>query len=164
MTAGEFCTRQVITIHGDDTLVEAAQRIRKHHVGTLIVVDEKDGQRMPVGLLTDRDLVVCVLTESRQHPEGLQVDQVMSRHPITAREDDDLLAALNKMRNFGVRRLPIVNDKGGLEGILTFDDLIELVAEEVSSLSSPATSGAQTRVGGQALTSGWRRRFTAFSE
>ena len=136
MTAGEFCTRQVVTIHREDTLVEAAQRIRKHHVGTLVVVEEKDGQRMPVGLLTDRDLVVCVLTEGREHVEGLVVDGVMSRHPITAREDDDLLTALNQMRNFGVRRLPIVNDKGGLEGILTFDDLIELVAEELSSLSS----------------------------
>ena len=69
------------------------------------------------------------------------VDDVMSRHPITAREDDDLLAALNKMRNFGVRRLPIVNDKGGLEGILTFDDLIELVAEQLSSLSNLVSRG-----------------------
>ena len=136
MTAGEFCTRQVATIHREDTLVEAAQRIRKHHVGTLVVVEEKDGQRIPVGLVTDRDLVVCVLAESREHVGGLRVDGVMSRHPITAREDDDLLAALNQMRNFSVRSLPIVNDKGGLEGILTFDDLIELIAEELSSLSS----------------------------
>jgi CBS domain-containing protein len=136
VTAGEFCTRQVVTIHREDTLVEAAQRIRKHHVGMLVVVDEKDGQRMPVGLVTDRDLVVCVLAESRGHVEGLVVDDVMTRHPITAREDVELLTALNQMRNFGVRRLPIVNDKGGLEGILTFDDLIELVAEELSSLSS----------------------------
>jgi CBS domain-containing protein len=136
MTAGEFCTRQVVTIHREDTLVEAAQRIRKHHVGTLVVVDEKDGQQMPVGLVTDRDLVVCGLAQSREHVEGLVVDNMMSRHPITARENDDLLTALNQMRNFGVRRLPIVNDKGGLEGILTFDDLIELVAEELSGLSS----------------------------
>lgn len=138
MTAGEFCTRQVVTIHREDTLVEAAQRMRKHHVGTLVVVDEdeKDGQRTPVGVVTDRDLVVCVFTGSRANVERLVVDDVMSRHPFTVGEEEDLLAALNKMRNFGVRRLPIVNDKGGLEGILTFDDLIELVAEEVSTLSS----------------------------
>jgi CBS domain-containing protein len=143
MTAGEFCTRQVVTIHREDTLVEAAQRMRKHHVGTLVVVDEdeKDGQRTPVGVVTDRDLVVCVLTGSRANVERLVVDDVMSRHPFTVGEEEDLLAALNKMRNFGVRRLPIVNDKGGLEGILTFDDLIELVAEQLSSLSNLVSRG-----------------------
>jgi CBS domain-containing protein len=143
MTAGEFCTRQVVTIHREDTLVEAAQRMRKHHVGTLVVVDEdeKDGQRTPVGVVTDRDLVVCVLTGSRANVERLVVDDVMSRHPFTVGEEEDLLAALNKMRNFGVRRLPIVNDRGGLEGILTFDDLIELVAEQLSSLSNLVSRG-----------------------
>ena len=89
MTAGEFCTRQVITIHGDDTLVEAAQRIRKHHVGTLIVVDEKDGQRMPVGLLTDRDLVGFVRPQRADSTSRVSlVDQVMSRGIRSAREDD----------------------------------------------------------------------------
>jgi CBS domain-containing protein len=136
MTAGEFSTRQVVTIHRNDTLVEAAQRIRKHHVGTLVVVDEKDGERIPVGMLTDRDLVVCVLTEGRERTDGLVVSDVMTEHPVTAKEDDELLDALNQMRNSGVRRLPIVNAKGGVVGILTFDDLIELLANELSNLSS----------------------------
>jgi CBS domain-containing protein len=136
MTAGEFCTRKVITIHRDDTLVEAAQRIRKHHVGTLIVVDEKDGQRIPVGMLTDRDLVLSVLTERREHTDGLVVGDVMTDHPITGKEDEELFDALNRMRNSGVRRLPVVNGEGSVVGILTFDDLIELLADELSSLSS----------------------------
>ena len=82
MTAGEFCTRQVVTIHREDTLVEAAQRMRKHHVGTLVVVDEdeKDGQRTPVGVVTDRDLVVRAHRESskRRAPGGRRRDEQAS--------------------------------------------------------------------------------------
>lgn len=136
MTAGEFCNRQVVIARRDERLPEAARRIRDFHVGTLIVVDEQDGRRIPVGVLTDRDLVVSVLTGDGRDVDALVVGDVMTGEPVTAREDENLLDALKKMRSFGVRRLPIVNDRGGLEGILTFDDLIDLVAEELSDLTT----------------------------
>lgn len=136
MTVGEFCNRQVVIAHRDESVPEAARRIRDFHVGTIIVVDEQDGRRMPVGVLTDRDLVVSVLAGDRRDIDALKVGDVMTMGLVTAQEHESLLDALKKMRSFGVRRLPILNDAGGLEGILTFDDLIDLVAEELSDLTN----------------------------
>jgi CBS domain-containing protein len=135
MTVGELCNRQVVVARSDERLVEAARRIREFHVGTLVVVDEQDGRRIPVGIVTDRDFVVRVLAEDGRDAGTLVVGDVMSEPLVTAREQEGLLEALKRMRSFGVRRLPIVNDRGGLEGILTFDDLVDLVAEELSDLS-----------------------------
>ena len=135
MTVGEFCNRQVVIAREDESLMEAARRIRDFHVGTLIVVDQQDGRRIPVGVLTDRDLVVRVLAEGERDVGALVVGNVMTRELVTAREQEDLFEALKKMRSFGIRRLPVVNANGGLEGILAFDDLVELVAEELSDLS-----------------------------
>jgi CBS domain-containing protein len=136
MTAGEFCNRQVVIARRDERVAEAARRIRDFHVGTLIVIDEQDGLRIPVGILTDRDLVVRVLTADGHDIDALVIDNVMTRTLVTVPEYDSLFDALKKMRSFGVRRLPVVNEHGGLEGLLTFDDLIDVVAEELSDLSA----------------------------
>jgi CBS domain-containing protein len=136
MTVGEFCSRQVVFARRDEHVTEAARRMRDLHVGTLVVVDEHDGRRIPVGVVTDRDLVVRVLSEGVRDADALAVDKVMTTEPVTAREDDNLWDVVKKMRAFGIRRLPVVNDMGGLEGILSFDDLIDSVAEELSDLSS----------------------------
>jgi CBS domain-containing protein len=120
----------------DEHVTVAAQRMRDLHVGTLVVVDEQDGRRIPVGLVTDRDLVVRVLSDSARDVDALVLANVMTSEPVTAREEDNLWDVIKKMRSFGIRRLPVVNDRGGLEGILSFDDLIDLVAEELSDLST----------------------------
>ncbi len=136
MTVGELCNRQVVIANRSDSLVEAAQRIRDFHVGTLVVVDEQNGRRVPVGVVTDRDLVVSVLAANLRDLGALNVGDVMTTELVTAHERDNLFDALKKMRSFGVRRLPVVNDNGGLEGILTFDDVVDVVAEELSDLST----------------------------
>jgi CBS domain-containing protein len=109
--------------------------MRDLHVGTLVVVDDQDGRRIPVGLVTDRDLVVRVLSDGARDIDALILADVMTSEPVTAREEDNLRDVIKKMRSFGIRRLPVVNDRGGLEGILSFDDLIDFVAEELSDLS-----------------------------
>jgi CBS domain-containing protein len=139
MTVGEFCNRQVVIAGRDESLAEAARRIRDLHVGTLIVVDEQEGRRVPVGILTDRDIVVSVLAGDGHDVDALLVGDVMVTDLVTAEEQESLLDALKRMRSFGVRRLPVVNRNGGLEGIVTFDDLVELVAEELSDLTSLVT-------------------------
>lgn len=136
MTAGEFCNRQVVIVRRDEHVNVAAQRMRDLHVGTLVVVDEQDGQRIPVGVVTDRDLVVRALCDGAQDVGALVVADVMTSEPVTAREQDDLWDVIKRMRSFGIRRLPVVNDQGRLEGILSFDDLVDLVAEQLSDLST----------------------------
>ena len=136
MTVGEFCNRQVVFARRQENIAEAARRMRDFHVGTLVVIDDQDGPRLPVGVLTDRDLVVRVLAQDGPAAGAPAIGDVMPSKRVTAQEGDDLVDALKKMRSFGVRRLPVVNERGGLEGILAFDDLVEFVADELSDLSS----------------------------
>jgi CBS domain-containing protein len=136
MTVGEFCNRQVVFARRQESIAEAARRMRDLHVGTLVVIDDQEGCRLPVGVLTDRELVMRVLAQDGPVGEARVVGDVMSSKLLTAVESDDLVGALKRKRSFGVRRLPVVNERGGLEGILAFDDLVEFVAEELSDLSS----------------------------
>jgi CBS domain-containing protein len=135
MTVGEFCNRQVVIARRDDRLADAARRVRDLHVGALVVVDEDRGRCTPVGILTDRDMVIRALTDDAADVARLHVGDLMTTKIVTARESEDLTDALKRMRSFGIRRLPVVNDSGGLEGILSFDDLVDLVADELSELT-----------------------------
>lgn len=136
MTVGQFCNRQVVIARREEHVCDAAGRMRDLHVGTLVVVDEHAGRRVPVGVVTDRDLVIRVLCHGARDVDALILDNVMTPEPVTAREEESLWDVIKKMRSFGVRRLPVVDEQGFLEGILTLDDLIDVVAEELSELNS----------------------------
>jgi CBS domain-containing protein len=89
-------------------------------------------------MLTDRDIVVEVLAEDVD-PQSVAVGDIMSASLITAREEDELLDVVARMRNYGVRRMPVVNAQGGLEGILAVDDILELLAEQINGLAGLVT-------------------------
>jgi CBS domain-containing protein len=134
MGVGEVCNREVVFIGRDATLQEAAVLMREHHVGDLVVVEERGGRRLPVGILTDRDLVIEVIAKGIP-PTQLTTGDVMSFELVTAREQDRLFDTLRRMRERGVRRVPVVDSDGALAGILTVDDVIELLADELGELS-----------------------------
>jgi CBS domain-containing protein len=135
-TAGEFCNRRVSVARSGETLREIAARMRGEHVGSVVVVDELDGQLYPIGLLTDRDIVVAVLASSdRRHIEGITVGDVMSTEPVTAREEEDVEEVLEIMQSAGLRRVPIVSETGALAGIIAFDDIVEYVAAQIGGLA-----------------------------
>lgn len=134
MAVGEICNREVVVTEKGLSVVDAAQLMRKHHVGDLVVVEEKDGSRRPVGVVTDRDIVVEVVAAG-VNPEALTVGDIMSPEVATVREGEGLFEALRYMRDKGVRRMPVVDREGALAGILTLDDLLELLAEEMAELA-----------------------------
>lgn len=134
MTAGEVCNRQVVIGKPTASLLEAARLMKSHHVGDLVVVNDTAGQRIPVGIVTDRDIALCVADRWRDLEE-LKVSDVMSSRIVTSPEDSSLYDAVKRMQSHGVRRLPIVNATGGLEGILTFDDIVSLLSEELADLA-----------------------------
>jgi len=134
MNIGEICTVQTITCARDETVQGAALLMRKHHVGDLIVVDQLDGQPVPVGIVTDRDIVVSVVALGLD-PDSLQVGDIMSDDLLTCGEDDDVYATIEHMRLRGIRRVPVVNRAGGLTGLVSADDLLEFLAEEMGDLS-----------------------------
>lgn len=136
VTAGEFCNRTVYIARAGDSLLEAAQRMRDEHVGSLVVVEDVEGGRRPVGMITDRDLLVRVLSDDPARLGSARVGDVMTRDPIRAWEDDSLLDVLKRMRSYGIRRIPVVDASELLAGIITFDDLVEQVADEVRDLAT----------------------------
>jgi CBS domain-containing protein len=132
MNVGELCNREVVFASRDMGLVEAARLMREHHVGSLVVVDERQSERVPVGMITDRDIVVAAVAKNVD-PSTLSVGDVMSAGALVVREQDDIADALRVMREKGVRRMPVVNRGGALVGILAIDDVLELVAEEMDA-------------------------------
>lgn len=130
MSVGEICNREVVIVSRETTAMEAAQLMRQQHVGDVIVVNDLKNGRIPVGIVTDRDLVVELMSQGLE-PEAVTVGDIMSSELLTVKETDDMFAAIDAMRTRGVRRLPVVNAVGGLVGILTLDDLLDVMAEDL---------------------------------
>jgi CBS domain-containing protein len=107
--------------------------MREFHVGDLVVVEERQGLRRPVGIVSDRDLVIEVLAEGVAL-DAVAVGDVMSRDLLTISAQDELFGTVRRMREQGVRRVPVVGGEGELLGILAFDDLIDLFAEQLNDL------------------------------
>jgi len=129
MSAGRICSRDVDTANYDENVLDAARRMRDRQVGTVVVVDEM----RPVGIVTDRDLTVRVLAQGVS-PEGTRLSDIMTPSPTTVREDDSIETALGYMRAGRFRRLPVVGRDGRLLGILALDDVLELVAEDLTAV------------------------------
>jgi CBS domain-containing protein len=133
MSIGKVCNREVVVIERRESILDAAKLMREHHVGNVVVVEDRDGTRIPVGILSDRDLVVEVLAQALS-PDAVDVGDLMSTDLLTARENDELLDTIKRMTARGVRRVLVLDDSGALVGILALDDLIELIAEQLADL------------------------------
>lgn len=133
MTAGKYCNREVVVTESGTTINEVAKLMREHHVGDLVVIRKEGDQNIPIGIITDRDLVVGVLAQDIP-TEAITLRDVMSAGLITVTEEHTLLETLATMKEHGIRRIVVVNGDGGLEGILTADDAIELISEAMNSL------------------------------
>jgi len=119
-----------------EELIKAAQLMREKHIGYLVVVasDAADGLQRPVGVLTDRDIVVTVVAREID-PRTLRVGDVMTQSPSTAVDSDPLEKSLREMRRMGVRRLPVVGRRGELMGVLSLDDVIEALSNELQNVA-----------------------------
>jgi CBS domain-containing protein len=134
MSIGTFCNREVIVTSKDTSIVEVALLMRQHHVGDVVVVDSSKGESIPVGIITDRDIVVELI--AKEVPlDSVTVGDVMSFELATVKEQDGIWDTLQRMRTKGIRRIPVVNEEGGLVGILAVDDLVELLSEEFAILA-----------------------------
>ena len=136
MRVSELSRYQVVTVPRSADLTAAARLMREHHVGYLVVVEPgvPADAAVPVGVLTDRDLVVSVIA-SGADPNTLRVGDVMTPKPICVTEDDSIDSALDTMRLVGVRRLPVTGVGGTLTGVVSLDDIIDRLAAEFSSVA-----------------------------
>lgn len=138
MTVGKICNRDVVVTRADDTIESVARLMKEYHIGDIVVVEDRGGGQMaPVGIVTDRDVVVEVIAAGVA-PDAVTVGDIMSFELVTAHEDDSLWDTLQRMRINAVRRVPVIDGQGALAGILTLDDLLELLAGELVDLARVA--------------------------
>lgn len=133
MSVGKLCNREVVIVEQGSDALEAARLMREFHVGDLVVVTPRGQENIPLGIITDRDLVIEVLAREVD-PAAVSVMDLLTGELVTAGEEEALLDCLQRMRQKGVRRLPVINKRGGLEGILTMDDVLDLLSEELTDV------------------------------
>jgi CBS domain-containing protein len=123
--------REVVTASLDEPVAAVARRMRDQRVGCVVVIRE----RRPIGILTDRDLTVRVVAEGRDPSRTLVSDVVTYEVGALARTDGIDTAVL-RMRAQGVRRMPIVDERGELVGIVTADDLVTLLSRQLADVGA----------------------------
>lgn len=134
MNVGEICSRIVVVAESSTPVQQAAKLMRDHHIGALVVTEGSAGARRPIGIVTDRDLVVEVVAADVDY-RTLTVGDIMSERPATLKETAGLFEIIAQMRGSGVRRLVVVDANEHLLGIVAMDDLLPVLAEELSSLA-----------------------------
>lgn len=133
MRIGEMSTREVATVVPGTSVRNAARAMRELNVGDVIVLDCRNGRRIPTGILTDRDIVYELVALDLDAGE-VAVDQMMSLELITVYEDADLLEVIHLMGQEGIRRVPVVDADGDLVGIFCMDDAIEQLTSQLEDL------------------------------
>jgi CBS domain-containing protein len=132
MRTGQACTRNPVTIDIDSLVLDAARQLREQHIGDLIVTE--GGQ--PVAILTDRDIAISVVAQAPEALSSLAVRDVLpGGELVTAHVDEPMWKTLKRMRDRGIRRMPVVEDDG-LVGILTVDDVVAHLAEWLSDVAA----------------------------
>ena len=134
---GKFCVHNVVTVTRETTIIEAATLMRTHHIGALVVVQQTRDGTVPVGVLTDRDVVIEVVAAGLS-PATVKVGEIVQRPVITVKEDAGYAEAVRRMSVNGVRRMPVVDARGALVGILTIDDILHQLAGPLLALGELA--------------------------
>ena len=145
MGVGDICSREVVTIAADASLGFAAHLMREKHVGMLVVVGPaaEHADQFVQGVLTDRDIVVTVVGRDAE-PQDFKVMDVMTRNPLLIAEGTSVASAVRLMRTSGVRRVPVVGARNELVGVLSIDDVLDVMADQLAAISG-AIRGEQAR-------------------
>lgn len=142
MLIGDFCTKEVVTASGDETLYDAAKKMWDHGVGTVVIVDEEGA---PIGIITDRD--VAMKGVARMDPTWAPLNAMMAQAIVVLHQDRDLFEATRIMSEQGIRRIPVVDDDGKLTGILSLDDVMMVFGRELSNLAGTVAYGLSAALG-----------------
>jgi CBS domain-containing protein len=140
MLIGDICTREVVQCDRTTSALDVARLMRHSHVGNVVVVDQPNGKKVAIGIVTDRDLVVQVMAAERD-PLATTAADIMSPGLITVSERSTVYETAELMRFKGVRRIPVVDEDGGLLGIVTLDDLLAEIGEELTLLGKVFARG-----------------------
>lgn len=135
MDISQYCDCDVVILERDSSLVDAAKLMRQFHVGYVVVVENKKTNLIPLGIVTDRDIVIEVVA-TELDPEVITVGDIMLKNLLTVREKTNHVKMLEMMTVEGVRYLPVVNQEGALVGVATLEGLLIKTAEVFTNLSN----------------------------
>lgn len=135
MSVGEYCNREVVVMTASESVRDAAKLMREFHVGDVVVVEKVADGSLPKGILTDRDIVVELVAEDVDL-DAVAVGDVMSTELVEVGEETKLMDAIKLMRGKAIRRLIVITADGHLAGLLTVDDILELITEQLSDLTA----------------------------
>jgi CBS domain-containing protein len=133
MLLKDLCTTEVVCCAPELRVLDAALLMRQKHVGDLVVVGESGEDQTPIGMVTDRDIVVEVLGKGLD-PHTISVRDIMRSPTVIARDSDDAAQAIERMRVHGVRRIPVMAEDRKLVGIVSLDDLLRQLAADANAL------------------------------
>lgn len=134
MSMKKIATKNVITIGPKATILEAAKKMREFHVGDLIVIPDSMQKSVPLGILTDRDIVMSTVAFGVA-PDTVYVEDVMAPTLVTAKTNDNFYHVLNLMKEHGIRRIPLVDGGGTVAGIVCADDILATLAGELNDVA-----------------------------
>lgn len=137
MSIREFCTKNVVTALGEETLFDAAKKMWLKNVGAVVVID---ANRVPVGIVTDRDIAVKGVAQGK-NPKSTPLHDIMSEEVVVLSQDRGLFETARIMCEQGVRRIPVVDGEGRLAGIVSLDDLMMVLGGEMATLAGTVAYG-----------------------
>ncbi len=135
MLLKEICTPDVVYCTPEITALGVARLMRERHVGDVVVVEDAEDDQTPIGLVTDRDIVVEVLGRERD-PARVSAREIMRKPVVIARTNEDASLAIERMKAHGVRRIPVMDEQRKLAGIVCLDDLLRLLAADAGALAA----------------------------
>ncbi len=134
MSIGKICETKVITATKDMMITEAAQVMKQHNIGSIVVVEQQQSSYIPIGMLTDRDIVTKVVTEDLDL-DSVTVGDVMNNELLILKQHQTIQEAIDMMSAKGVRRVPVIDNNNILVGVFSVDDLFILLADEIQSVA-----------------------------
>lgn len=135
MSVSEYCNRDIVTLSPQATALDAAKLMRKHNVTSIIVLDESESQKKPIGILEDTALVREVMAR-KYDPGTILVETLMQPVTECAQMEEPVWAAVEQMRKQNLRRLPVVDSEGKLQGELIADDILALLTAGIVDIAA----------------------------
>lgn len=133
MSVGEMCTRNVVVIDREESVVSAAKLMRQYSVNDVVVIEKRAGKPVPIGLVSETDIITKVIAPELD-PSHLRVAEIMTVCPALVAQHQEILPTIELMREQGMVRVPVVDENGILVGIITMHDMVDLLAEELNDL------------------------------
>ncbi len=127
-------SKRVVTVTADTSLEDAARLMRENHVGDVVIVESKGSKKIPIGILTDRDIVMATIALGAP-AAPLATGDIMTSDLVTIKEDESLNHLIDLMKEKGVKRVPIVGKDCDLLGIIALEDVMALLTKELAALA-----------------------------